>query len=35
MEVIAMQNNVSNNAGVWWFGPVSAQMFLGYLKVHF
>ena len=30
-----MKNDVSNNAVVRWFGPVSAQMFLGYLKGHF
>ena len=35
MEVIAMHNDVSNNAGVRWFGRVSAQVSLGYLKGHF
>ena len=30
-----MHNDVSNNAGVRWFGRVSAQVSLGYLKGHF
>ena len=30
-----MHNDVSNNAGVHWFGRVSAQVSLGYLKGHF
>ena len=29
MEVIAMQNDVSNNAVVRWFGPVSRTDVLG------